>query len=184
MIKISNFSLKLIILCLLVVFFSGLWAANTVGIIDLKAALSKTPFVAANEANIEGQLPEESVIEKENRELKEKIKELENNAMVSEGEKAKLLKDLEEVQTELAELRSYKLNKESATISAQQLAAYYKEMKPDAVVKIMDNLDDATVLTVLPLLDNEQTGKILSLMEPQRAALLTKILLEGQPQQD
>ena len=80
-------------------------------------------------------------------------------------------------QQELIALREYKSQRENLIINTKQLASYYREMKPEAVVNIMNNMDDNTVLLILPLLETDQSGKILALMDPQRAALLTQILL-------
>ena len=59
-----------------------------------------------------------------------------------EGEKTKLLEQLTELQTELTQLKIELKQQKKAVLNAEELAAYYQEMKPAAVVKIMDNLDD------------------------------------------
>lgn len=57
-----------------------------------------------------------------------------------------------------------------------QLAKYYAEMKPKDAVNTMNLLSDNVVLGILTKLDSDQAAKILSAMEPKRAATLVDIL--------
>lgn len=175
-------TLKIVLLCLIAVLAGGLWAASTVGLIDFRDLIAKLPY--ASKIIKEGAPDEKSPqpvivspIEKENKELRAKIRELETQTAGFEGEKTKLLQQVETMQKELISLRKYKTENENRALNAVQLAAYYQEMKAEAVVKVMNNLDDYTVIMILPLLEKDHTAKILSLMEPQRAALLTQLLL-------
>jgi len=180
--KRNRISITFIVLCLTAIVGGALWAANIIGIINVKAMISNLSYKnilmkqpGGNEPNI----PTISPIEKDNQELRAAVKTLEEKLVNLESEKTSLLKQVEEMQQEVTSLRTYKTEKENFIINTGQMAAYYSEMKPDAVVKIMNNLDDNTVMAVLPLLDKEQVAKILALMEPQRAALLTQLLLGG-----
>lgn len=178
----KKFPLKLIALCLLAVILPGLWAANTVGLIDLRSSLAKVPYLGLY---FQPTPPQEPVInmvsplEEENNELRDKLKETQNSNLILESEKTTLLMEQEKLQSELLALRKYKEEQEQQVINLQQMAEYYKRMKAEEVVRIMNNLDDNTLIKILPLLDKDQAGKIMGLMDPQRAALITQRLLEG-----
>ncbi|MCR4440973.1 MAG: hypothetical protein QHH10_01835 [Peptococcaceae bacterium] len=174
----------LIILCLVASFLGGLWAASAMGIIDLTGMLGQLPVVGGyfvKPEQAQPKVPAVSPIEEENIQLRVAKVELEKKILDLEKEKATLLSQVEEIQQELAALREYKEQKERARLKAEEMAMYYKEMKPEAAVKVMNNLDDSTVVAILPLLEKEQAAKILSLMEPQRAAFITQLLLENNP---
>jgi len=155
------------------------WAASSAGF-NVTAVLSRMPVTKMFFAPPAEEPPDIipiSPLEKENQELRSTIAQLEGKIAALEGEKTKIMQEQAELQQELADLRAYKSQREDLIINSRQLASFYKEMKPEAVARIMENMDDNTVLLVLPLLDKEQSGKILSLLDPQRAALLTQILL-------
>lgn len=178
--KEKKFSVKLIILCLIAVLIGGVWAAHTAGLINVKAAVSKVPFAQKllgdkGEEKTEG-IPV-SPIEEENNKLRAEIKKTQEKLVALENDKTQSLQQISEMQKELTGLRAYKDETEAAKLSADELAKYYKEMKPDAIVQIMNNLDDDTVMKILPLLEKEQTGRILAGMDSQRAALITQLLL-------
>ena len=121
-----------------------------------------------------------SPLETENEQLRAEKKELTYQLTILEQEKTKLLEQITELQTELTEIKGQIAKQETKLINTEDLAAYYQEMKPDAVVRIMDNLDDEMVVTILALLDKKQTAKIIALMDPYRAALITQLLLNKQ----
>lgn len=184
-----SFPIFLILICLVVVLVAGLFAADKMGALDikntLKGALGNVPVIS-EKLNIETNdnnmnIPQVSPLEKENETLQLKIKDLENKLLSIEKEKTASILQVETMQQELLDLRNYKQVNEKRLIEAQEIAAYYKEMKPDAVVRVMDKLDDETVLLILPLLDDEQVAKILSMMDAQRAALITQMLLGNNP---
>lgn len=180
--KKSGFPLMLVLLCMIAVLGGGLWAAQTAGLIDIKQYLAHLPFLKQSEGNapVSPSVPVVSPIEKENLDLRTALQDMEKKGLTWESEKTALLKQIEDMQQELVQLRAYKENKEKEVLNAQDLALYYREMKPEAVVQVMEKLDDSTIMLILPFLEKEQVGKILSLMDPQRAALLTQLLLEGQ----
>ena len=177
-----NISMKLIIACLLVVLIAALIAARTAGMINIKEVITQAPiiktFVKAYSPE-DTSLPAVSAIESENVKLRADNKLLAEKIAILESEKTSLQKQIDEIKLDLDSLTEYKNNKESAAVQANQLAVYYKEMKAEAVVKVMDNLDDDTVVLILPLLENQQVAKILALMEPHRAALITQLLLRS-----
>lgn len=174
---------KLIILIILVIFIGIVWAAQTAGVINLKKAASNVPVLKnyfQQPIVAQTNIPQESPIETENKTLQDKNKELENKILALENEKTQFLAKDAQTQKDLTDLQNYKAQKAKEALTTKQMAAYYNGMKADAVVKIMDNLDDDTVVSIIPLLDKEQAGKILSLMNPQRAALLTQMLMGKQ----
>jgi flagellar protein FlbB len=174
-------TIGLLIIALLV---AAVFAANAAGVIDLRSTAAEIPVLNSligTTAGNEEEIPV-SPIEEENKRLLKQIAELEKKITELEGEKTKALEQVALSQQELTELRAYKTEKENIVISATEIAAYYKEMKPEAVVKIMNTLDDDTVITILPLLEKDQSGDILALMDPQRAALITQMLMGTSPE--
>lgn len=174
------FSVKFVVLCLVAVIIGGLWAANAAGFIQLKDYAKKIPLVSTffkDPVPEENNIPTISPVEQENQDLRSQIKTLEERILALEGEKVKYLEQISQMQQETSALNSYKADTEKFIDNSKQLAEYYKKMKPEAAVSIMNNLDDSTVLAILLLLDKEQASKILSLMDPQRAALLSQNIL-------
>jgi len=172
-----NVSIKLIIACLLVVLIAGLFAAQTTGVIDIKEMAGQMPVLKTLFKAYEPEktsIPAVSVIESENEKLR-----AEKNLLVEKIANLESERQIDETKLDLDILTEYKNEKESAAVQAAQLAVYYREMKAEAVVKVMNNLDDDTVVLILPLLENQQVAKILALMEPHRAALITQLLLRS-----
>lgn len=179
--------LKLIIFSLLAILAAGIVAAGKAGVFDAQSIINKTlgnlPLIGENinvpEETQENQkkIPAVSPLEEENKILNLKIKELEIIIAGLENEKADFAQKMTDLQQEVLELRKYQEENEKKILNAEELAAYYQEMKPEAVVGIFDRLDDETVMLILPLLERDQVGKIFSLMEPQRAAFLSQVML-------
>lgn len=71
-------------------------------------------------------------------------------------------------------------NKNKANANISKVSRIYAGMKPEEAVGILNNLDDITVFTMLQKMDEEQVAKILALMNAQRAAVLSKMLLGDQ----
>ncbi len=100
-------------------------------------------------------------------------------------EKAKLAKrekDLERREKELQTLDKQVSKKlltieqaESARIT--ELAKLYDGMDPRSVAKLMLNLDDETVVAILPRMKQKSAAQVLSLFSPERAARLSKKLI-------
>lgn len=59
-----------------------------------------------------------------------------------------------------------------------KLARLYNDMKPEEVVPILQQMDDATVLKILSKMDEDQVARILALMDTSRAARLSRLLLQ------
>ncbi len=100
-------------------------------------------------------------------------------------EKAKLAKrekDLERREKELQALDKQVSKKlvtleqaESARVA--ELAKLYDGMDPRSVAKLMLNLDDETVVAILPRMKQKSAAQVLSLFSPERAARLSKKLI-------
>lgn len=158
---------------------AGIFAAEQTGFLNLQAVWAQiSGHPLENDETIIT-----SPIERENMKLKEEKKDLTYNISVLEREKTELWEQVTELQEQLTSLQALLTEQEATVLNAAELAACYQEMKPDAVVKIMDNLADEVVLTILPLLDKKQNAKIIALMDPLRAALITQLLLDKNIQQ-
>ncbi len=102
-----------------------------------------------------------------------------------ETEKAKLAereKDLASREAELAKLDrsvSQKIMRIEQTESARiaQLAKLYDGMEPRAVAKLAANLDDATVVSILPRMKQKNASQLLQLLPAKRAANLSKQMI-------
>lgn len=174
---------KMVLLILLAIFVFGsigAVAAHQTDFIDLSPVFAKIPFLqglvkqpADNPAEVLV-----SPIEEENKQLRADKSELLSRITRLEDEKTALLEQVTELQESVNQFTVAKKESESREANARELAEYYREMEPEATVRIMENLDDETVLLILPLLDKKLSGEIISLMDPQRAALLTALLLE------
>jgi len=64
---------------------------------------------------------------------------------------------------------------ESTRIS--QLARLYDGMDPRSIAKLVANLDNATVVAILPRMKPKNASQVLALMPPKRAAALSKQLI-------
>ena len=170
----------LIILANIIITGAGALAAHHTGYINLNPLLSKIPllnsFVTPTPEVPEN--PAITLLEEDNKQLKKTNKELSNTITTLEGEKNQLLQEIAEIQAKLEEIAAAQTTHEVATHNVEEFAAYYHEMKPEAAAKIMDSLADETMMTVLTLLEKEQAGKIIALMDPQRAAFITQLLLD------
>jgi flagellar motility protein MotE (MotC chaperone) len=180
--------MMILIIFLFIILGAGLFAAHQTGFINLNPLLTQIPgmesfVVEKPESTDESGKILISPIEKENEKLRKEKKDLEFKITTLEGEKTKLLEQVTELQTELTQLKIEIKKQKTAVLNAEELAAYYQEMKPGAVVRIMDNLDDEVVVTILPLLENKQTAEIIALMDPLRAATITQLLLDKEIQQ-
>ncbi|NLC08044.1 MAG: hypothetical protein GX755_08805 [Syntrophomonadaceae bacterium] len=178
----SIWSVKLVVLSLLIVVAGLLAGAQLAGWIDLRQLAVQIPgverFTSSSGIDSTPVVSGVSLMEKENLELKRKIQEQEDLLQGIIGEKQALeqnklaleqkIQDLEKKVALLSSEQSAEKN-----VDYQQLADYYAEMKPAAVVAIMDNLDDETVLGILKEMEFDQVAKILTAMQPERAARLS-----------
>jgi flagellar motility protein MotE (MotC chaperone) len=61
-------------------------------------------------------------------------------------------------------------------VDYRKLAVYYSDMKPAAVVAILNKLDDEMVLGIFQEMESDKIAKILTIMLPDRAALLSTMI--------
>lgn len=187
--KNKPFILVIVLLCSLAVIIGALCAMQKAKIFDFSPTLAKIPVVK-NYIKLpqnDGENLPQSPLEKENQEIKEQLttqqgntKAAEEKVLALEAEKTKLLASIEQLTGEVTALKGAKESASKTTDNTKELAQYYREMKPEAAVKIMNNLDDNTIVAILPYLEKEQAAKILALMDSVRAASITQILL-GNP---
>lgn len=138
--------------------------------------------------NLSKPLVEKSPLEEEIDKLKKENQTLQNQINTLQKDTGELQKKLEianqekkiitdtknALQATFDNLQSQiKEQQKTPTINYDSLGNYYGEMKPDAAVKIMDNLTDDVVIGILRKLENDQVAKILSAMDSDRAAKLT-----------
>ena len=112
----------------------------------------------------EDSLRELSWIQKEKKDLSEREK------AVSKREK-----ELERLNIEVSKKLTRLEQAESARIS--QLAKLYDGMEPRSVALLIANLDDETVVSILPRMKMKNASQVLALMPAQRAAKLSKQMI-------
>lgn len=105
-------------------------------------------------------------------ELKKSIGDLEKKIEVVNSEKQTLLDTKNNLQAALDSLEASKDREASAAVNFEKLSGYYAEMKPEVAVKIMVNLSDEFNIGILQNLEDDQVAKILSAMDPAKAATL------------
>ncbi|MGI6648198.1 MAG: MotE family protein [Bacillota bacterium] len=178
----SIWSVKLVVLSLLIVAAGLLVGAQLAGWIDLRQLAARIPgverFNSSSGTDSTPVVTGVSLMEKENLELKRKIQEQEDLLQGILGEKQALEENKLALEQKIQDLEKKVtlMNSEQSSeedVDYQQLADYYAEMKPAAVVAIMDNLDDETVLGILKEMEFDQVAKILTAMQPDRAARLS-----------
>lgn len=158
-----------------------LYGLNYLGFLDLKPLVSKVPYIdkipylaKALPSKAATQKPEANILELENKHLKNQVKSLEREVKLLTQEKEALAQAKDLLETEFQEIKSTQVEDGNKKINYEQQAQYYGQMKADAAVKIMDNLEDELVIGVFLKMENEQVSKILSKMDPKRAANLVK----------
>jgi flagellar motility protein MotE (MotC chaperone) len=138
-------------------------------IMDNLSFLDYEPSVEEIAAEEEKMSVEDSIeavnwLEKEKKRLAEKEKELEARAReldVRDKQVTQKILKLEQA--------------ESARIA--KLAKLYDGMDPRSVAKLMANLDDATVVSILPRMKIKNASSVLALLPPKRAARLSKQMI-------
>ncbi len=114
--------------------------------------------------------------QKELNELEQRLKHEEAVLKKKEKEvslREKKLKDLEfkakELMSQAVDLdRNYRI-----------LAKLYSEMQPAQAADVFTNLSDDIVVNILKRMDGEKAAKIISLMDPRRAADITRRMMVG-----
>ena len=88
------------------------------------------------------------------------------------NERQKKLEQLEQTVS-----RKLLVLEQAETARVNSLAKLYDSMEPQAVAQLMANLDDNTVVSILPRMKVKNASRVLALMPPQRAAKLSKRML-------
>jgi len=125
------------------------------------------------------------LLEKKDRQLRHKATELkkrEEELQLLEKEIQAKFAQLEALQkkvaSDLAELERQKKELQDSRI--QQLAAALKAMEPAKAAKLLERLDEATVLHLIVALRGRAAGQILALMDPEKAARISQRLVQAE----
>lgn len=78
---------------------------------------------------------------------------------------------------ELQKMEKIKRQEEAKRIG--KLARLYGEMKAEEAVLILNQLDDATVLAIFSKMEEPQVAKLLTTLDPKRAASLSQTMMKG-----
>ena len=92
-------------------------------------------------------------------------------------EPPKKSKDVKISQKELEAQAAAREAAEKKRIS--KLARIYDNMKPEEAAKALDSVSLDTTVSILQKMDESNAGKILAKMEPQLAAQITQIMMDG-----
>lgn len=182
----------LIIICFLGLVGGGVWALDYLAVIDTGKTVEKIPVVGQYFAEEQGENPEGTTdetpvdpLQEENEKLaaeivnlKKTVGELEQQVELQKMENDGLLEERDEFEKSLASMKQSLQENEASKQSYQQLAKYYGAMKPVSAVKIMNNLSDEVVIGILQFMEDDQVAKILSAMDPVRAAELVDQMRE------
>lgn len=114
---------------------------------------------------------ENTQLNREVQKLEKELKQAEARQRQAEGKLAKLQKEAEAIeQTTAAEAAQGDIYKE--------LGQYYSSIKAQNAAAVFDELDDETIIGILQNMESEDAAKILAAMTPQRAAIITKKMLQ------
>lgn len=99
---------------------------------------------------------------------KEKLQKLTSELDLREKDLVKREKDINSKITRLEQAETNRISK---------LAKLYDGMDPRAVAQLMMNLDDETVVSIIPRMKNKNASAVLQLIPPKRAAQLSKRMI-------
>jgi flagellar motility protein MotE (MotC chaperone) len=108
------------------------------------------------------------------RKKEEQLKEKEERLGKLEKEVEQKVKDLLALQKEVQSVRTEKLETQNAKV--RSLAKIYGTMKPKEAAKLMENLDDKLVMSIISTMTPDEAAAILSLMEVKKAAKISEAL--------
>ena len=131
---------------------------------DQKAQNDTVSATTTPEVNTQDSIKESGWLQKEKQKL-----------ATRETEINKRQRDVEASEQKLSQ-KMLKIEQASAERIAS-VAKLYDGMEPDAVAKLMANLDDTTIVAVLPHMKQKNASLVLSLMPPPRAAYITKQII-------
>jgi flagellar motility protein MotE (MotC chaperone) len=138
-------------------------------IMDNLAFLEYEPELSEIESGVNGMSVEDS-LEKVNWLEQETAKLAERKAELDERERELTRLDAE-VTKKLLKLE------QAETARINTLARLYDGMEPRAVAKLMANLDDETIVSILPRMKSKNASAVLALLPPQRGARLSKQMI-------
>jgi flagellar motility protein MotE (MotC chaperone) len=161
----------------------GVWAQGALASGSRPASATTAPAAVAPAGRSGGAASGADVrellgaVERRQAELEARARELDQRAerlAVLEQDVTAKIAALEAVEKRLAgEAKTRQASDEEAATS---LAKIYGAMKPAEAAPILDQLDDATVLTIFTRMKEKQIGEILPLMSRQRAIVLTQAI--------
>jgi flagellar motility protein MotE (MotC chaperone) len=108
------------------------------------------------------------------RKKEEQLKEKEDRLGKLEKEVEQKVKDLLALQKEVQSVRTEKF--ETQNTKVRGLAKIYGTMKPKEAAKLMENLDDKLVMSIIATMTPDEAAAILSLMEVKKAAKISEAL--------
>ena len=169
--------ITIIILGIIFALIGLLLAMNATGVFDLKSALSDLPIIGER-FKVEDPVMVVAPLEDENKDLQRQIEELKLLLSEKEKESASFDDERAEYELKITELEKSIAEIQQKDIQSDQLAQIYGKMEDKQAVRILDNLDDNTVVSILLKIPSEKTASFLAGMDPMRAAKLTAILTD------
>lgn len=112
--------------------------------------------------------------ESEIRKREELLKEKEERLSKLEKEVEQKVKDLLALQKQAQTTQSEKQDTQNAKV--RSLAKIYGTMKPKEAAKLMENLDDKLVMSIISTMTPDQAAGILAIMEVKKAAKISEAL--------
>ncbi|MTV47798.1 hypothetical protein GJ688_02215 [Heliobacillus mobilis] len=170
------------ILAVPVMLLAALAAAQTVGAVDIIPYLRQIPVVGTmipkSDPAKQGsqQTLEEARIarlEAEKADLDAKLTEVQSKATTPVPQDSQVLKEKADLEKQVADLKNQIDKENHVKLDTQKLAERLSAMKPASAAKIMENLPDDTVNSLLNQMDIDVAAKITAALDPVRAARLT-----------
>lgn len=152
---------------------------------EVPSFLKKMPLVGKLFPAAEGKGKKLSPLEKENLSLKDQIEKQKLEIKTYKDRITALEQSEQALEAENKKLADQNTALEVSTVSSKEdkykeLAKYYEAMKPKDAAKILEQkqIDDDTIIGILRHMDKETAGKIMSLLDPARAAVLSQKMLQ------
>lgn len=95
------------------------------------------------------------------------------DAQPTKGNSAPIKVNNEEIEKQMKEAAAAEKKR------VAKLARVYEGMKPDEAAKIMEEMDDRVIVSILKAMDESQASKVMAKLDPQIAARLTRALYSG-----
>lgn len=184
---------KFIVACVVVfgVTIGCVWALSAMNVIDLEhivlQRIEAIPALADHTAIYRlGRSRNDAIqevidsAERERQRLEEERSalEAERKALASEWQALKRERDLLELEQQQLEAEWRTLNhvlEEEQSIA--QLAELYEQMRPEAIARMADNLDDEFLMNLLLNMEERRAAALLSALQPERAAEISRYII-------